>query len=146
MKYVPKLCTEITKLMAAGFSDTEVMAQWNICRDTFYRWKRENPEFKEAHDIGKTLFDAAHEKLGKEGMLKTRDIDYQFWRDLGKYRHGWTEKLPTSTNNTQINIDKINILQNQSNSELIEYIKMNLEDLPELTHVIDITPDESRNA
>jgi len=132
MKYHDKLCQDITKLMAAGFSDTEVLSQWKVSRDTFYRWKREHPEFKEAHELGKIMFDATHEQLGREGMLKTRDIDYQFWRDLGKYRHGWSDKSSTNTNNTQINIDKINILQQQSNSELIDYIKSNIEELPEL--------------
>jgi len=136
-KYSPKLCTELTKLMAAGFSDVEVMAKWEISRDTFYRWKREIPEFKEAHEIGTNLFDSNHEKLGKEGMMKTKDIDYQFWRDLGKYRHGWAEKTPSNTNNTQINIDKINILQQQTDSELIEFIKSNLEQVPELSYIID---------
>lgn len=137
MKYDPKFCVEIYKLMAAGFSDTEVMAKWEISRDTFYNWKRDKPEFAEAHAKGKVQFDAAHEKIGREGMMKTRDVDYQFWRDLGKYRHGWTEKLPTNTNNTQINIDRINILQNQSNDELIEFIKLNLEQVPELQNIIE---------
>ena len=141
-KYNPKLCAELTKLMAAGFSDVEVMAKWEISKGTFYTWKREKPEFKEAHEIGTNMFDSHHEKLGKEGMLKAKDIDYNFWKDLGKFRHGWSEKSPSNTNNTQINIDKINILQQQSDSELIEYIKSNLEQVPELCHIIPIDNTE----
>lgn len=127
-QYSPKLCAEVAKLMAAGFSDTQVFAQWNISKDTFYRWKREHEDFKEACDIGKAKFDAKHEELGVLGMMKAADIDYQFWRDLGKFRNGWTEKAPAgSTHNTQINIDKMNILHQQSNAELLEYIKDNLD-------------------
>jgi hypothetical protein len=123
--------------MAAGYSDTEVMAQWNISRSTFYRWIKENPELKEAHENGKTAFDAIHEDLGRQGMMKTADIDYQFWRDLGKYRHGWTEKPSggNTTTNTQINI---NMLDNQTNEELLTYIKSQMERLPELSNIIDI--------
>lgn len=136
-KYEPKQCIDLTKKMAAGLSDTEVMAQWGICRGTFYRWMKEYPELKEAHEIGKVMFDAIHEDLGRQGMLKQADIDYQFWRDLGKYRHGWSEKPSTSTNNTQINIDTMNVLNEQTNEELLIYIKSQMEKNPELARIIE---------
>lgn len=139
-KYSAELCAEVYKLMSAGLSDIEVMAQWGISKDTFYRWKREKPEFKEAHERGQVAFDAQHEAIGKMGMMKTVDVDYQFWRDLGKYRHGWTDKQPDSTNNTQINI---NILKQQSNKELIEYIKQNIELVPELGIIEHEEPGKS---
>lgn len=148
-EYTPKLCTEITKLMASGFSDVQVRAEWIISKDTFYRWLRTHEEFKEAHDIGKDMFDSMHEQLGVEGMLNVRDIDYQFWRDLGKFRNGWVDKSAQQAgNNTQINIDNVNILQQQSNEELITFINTNLEELSEFTDVeprqiIDISEDSS---
>lgn len=137
IKYEPKYCVELTKKMASGMSDTEVMAQWGISRSTFYRWIKEIPELKEAHETGKVMFDAIHEDLGRQGMLKTADIDYQFWRDLGKYRHGWTEKTTGVTTNTQINIDTMNVLNEQTNEELIMYIKSQMERHPELSNVIE---------
>ncbi len=130
-------CLDLTKKMAAGQSDTEVMAQWGISRATFYRWLKEYPELKESHEIGKVMFDAIHEDLGRQGMMKQTDIDYQFWRDLGKYRHGWSEKPSTATTNTQINIDTMNVLNEQTNEELLEYIKSQMERHPELGNVIE---------
>lgn len=134
IKYESKHCVDLTKKMAAGLSDTEVMAQWGIARSTFYRWLKEFPELKEAHDVGKVMFDAIHEDLGRQGMLKLNDIDYQFWRDLGKYRHGWADKQTATgtTNNVQINI-----LNEQTNEELLEYIKDNMNKHPELGRVIE---------
>lgn len=140
-KYNPKYCVDIYKKMAAGMSDTQVMAQWGISRGTFYRWMKEIPELKEAHERGKTAFDAIHEDLGVQGMMKTTDIDYQFWRDLGKYRHGWAEKQSVSTNNTQINIDTMNVLNEQSNEELLEFIKSQMESHPELNRIIEHDPN-----
>lgn len=137
IKYEPKHCVELTKKMAAGLSDTEVMSQWGISRSTFYRWMKEIPELKEAHEIGKVMFDAIHEDLGRQGMLKQTDIDYQFWRDLGKYRHGWADKPSTATTNTQINIDTMNVLNEQTNEELLMYIKSQMEKHPELINVIE---------
>lgn len=137
MKYVPTLCVELTKKMAAGLSDTEVMALWRVPRSTFYRWLREHPELKEAHEVGKVMFDAIHEDLGRQGMLKQTDIDYQFWRDLGKYRHGWADKPSAATTNTQINIDTMNVLNQQTNEELLVYIKSQMEQHPELSKIIE---------
>lgn len=141
VKYESKYCAELTKKMAAGLSDTEVMAQWGIARSTFYRWLKEIPELKESHEIGKVMFDAIHEDLGRQGMLKQSDIDYQFWRDLGKYRHGWSDKPSVSTNNTQINIDTMNVLNEQTNEELLIYIKSQMEQHPELIKVIEHESD-----
>lgn len=136
-KYEPKYCVDLTKEMASGKSDTEVMAKWGISRSTFYRWIKEVPELKEAHEIGKVMFDSIHEELGKQGMMKTADIDYQFWRDLGKYRHGWAEKPSAATTNTQINIDTMNVLNEQTNEELLMYIKSQMEKNPELLNIIE---------
>jgi hypothetical protein len=87
------------------------------------------------------MFDAIHEDLGRQGMMKQADIDYQFWRDLGKYRHGWTDKTTGGTTNT-INIDTMNVLNNQTNEELLCYIKSQLDANPELARIIDVTPND----
>jgi len=109
-KYTDKLPAELTKLKAAGMSDVQVYAGWGISKDTFYRWKKEYPQFKEACDIGEGMFQKIHEDLGVAGMMKHMDIDYNFWRDLGKFRHGWSDKA-SGTSNTQINIDSITVLK-----------------------------------
>lgn len=137
-EYKPQYCAEVYKIMAGGASETKAIAMLETSRSTFYRWKKEYPEFKEACDKGKVLFDAHHEDLGVQGMMKTMDIDYQFWRDLGKYRNGWTDKTTAGvTNNTQINIDQMNVLNDQSNEELLAYIKSQMEKHPELSNIIE---------
>ena len=124
--------------MAGGCSETKAIAILDVSRSTFYRWKKEHPEFAEACDKGKVQFDAHVEDIGVHGMMKTMDIDYQFYRDLAKYRNGWTDKTgPGITHNTQINIDQMNVLNNQSNEELLMYIKDQMEKHPELQHIIE---------
>jgi len=137
-EYKPEYCAEVYKIMAGGSSETKAIALLGTARSTFYRWKKEHPEFAEACDKGKVVFDAHHEDLGVQGMMKTMDIDYQFWRDLGKYRNGWTDKTATGiTNNTQINIDQMNVLNDQSNEELLAFIRSQLEQNPELQYIIE---------
>lgn len=139
-KYSPNLCVDLTKEMAAGKSDTEVMAKWGVSRGTFYKWKREFPEFQDAHDIGKVMFDSIHEGLGVQAMHKAIDLDYNYWKDLGKFRHGWTDKTSAGTTNT-INIDTMNVLNNQTNEELLCFIKSQLEANPELARIIEHEPE-----
>lgn len=128
-KYVVDLYTK----MAAGMSDVQVRVSWNVSKGTFYRWLKEHPELKDAHERGKDAFDAIHEDYGVQGMLKQNDIDYQFWRDLGKFRHGWAEK----STNTQINIDTMNVLNEQTNEELLAFIRNQVEKHPELSNIIE---------
>lgn len=142
VKYEPKMCAEVYKFMSAGLSKTQAMAQLGISRATFYAWLKEYPDFKEAVEKGQVQFDAKHEEMGVHGMMKTMDIDYQFWRDLGKYRNGWAEKgAAGTTNNTQINVENMNVLNDQSNEELLAYIKSQMEANPEIQKIIDITPE-----
>jgi Spy/CpxP family protein refolding chaperone len=136
--YRPEYCAQVYKFMAAGMSKTQAMAQLGISKKTFYKWKKDFPEFEEAIDRGEVQFDAHHEELGVDGMMKTRDIEYQFWKDLGKYRNGWSEK-PSSvaTTNTQINIEQMNVLNDMSNEELLALIKNQVAIHPELQHIIE---------
>lgn len=136
-EYKPSHCATAYKLMSAGLSKTQVMAQLGVARSTFYRWEKEFPEFKEAVERGAVQFDAKHEELGTQGMLKTMDIDYQFWRDLGKYRNGWADKATTTGNVTNNIQNNINVLNEQTNEELLMFIKSKLEENPELQNVIE---------
>lgn len=136
-EYKPELCATAYKFMSAGLSETQTIAQLDVSRATFYKWKKEHPEFKEAVERGAVKFDAQHEDLGVKGMMKAMDIDYQFWRDLGKYRNGWSEKPSTATTNTQINIDTMNVLNDMSNEELLALIKDKMSEHPELGRIIE---------
>lgn len=135
LEYRKDYCADLTKLMAAGLTDTEVIAKWGISRSTFYRWKKEFPEFKEASEIGKNLYDSNMISLGRQGMLKTMDLDYRYWKDLSKNVHG-LEDPKVASNNTQINIEQMNVLNEQSNEELLMYIKTQMESHPELLRII----------
>jgi hypothetical protein len=134
--YNPKYCAEVTKLMAAGLTETEVIAKLGKARSTFYRWKKEFPEFAEALELGRDLYGANMIQLGREGMNKTKDIDYRFWKDLSKNVHELKDPVSTNTGNTN-NIQINNYLNEQSNEELLAYIKNQMETHPELTRVIE---------
>lgn len=140
-KYHSKYCAAITKYMSAGLTDTEVMSKWDISRATFYRWKKEHPEFAEAADRGKVRYDAYQDDLGRKAMLKEIELEYPYWRDLNRFHRGLGAATPTSSSGTQINIDTMNVLNQQTNEELLIYIKSKLEEMPELVNVIECQVD-----
>ena len=52
------MCTILEAMMREGASHIEVIAEIDICEDTFYRWKKENEEFSESVERGKLLSQA----------------------------------------------------------------------------------------
>lgn len=123
--------------MAKGRTDTQVIADWGISRATFYRWLKQYPELKEAKELGEVQYEAYLDEKGLAGMTKTEDIDFQFWREMCKYKLGRTEKQF----GTQVNIENMNVFNDQSNEELLAYIKSQMEQNPELKNIIDVTPE-----
>ena len=138
-KYKPSYPADIFKCMAAGQTDTEVFAKWGISKATFYRWLKEIPDLKEAKEMGEVQYEAFLDQKGRAGMLKTEDIDPVFWKELCKYKLGRSEKQLAQ--NTQINIENMNVLNQQTNDELLEYIKSQMDQNPELKNIIDVTPE-----
>ena len=44
-KYRSGMCNILEAMMREGASQIEVMAEIDVCEDTFYRWKKEKEEF-----------------------------------------------------------------------------------------------------
>lgn len=132
--YKSELCQDLISLMEMGALDVQICAKWNISRDTFYRWLREIPEFKEAHD---------------QGMAKCEswwiDKYYQMADGTLEGKHSFNAVMAIMNNKfkwtrgeadkaTQINIGNVNVLQNLSRDQLIQNI---LTDLKE-SDIIDV--------
>lgn len=59
MMFVPKkLCEQATKLLLLGLNDERTADLMGISANTFYRWQKEHPEFREAVLAGKEKADA----------------------------------------------------------------------------------------
>lgn len=121
--------------MAEGALDCEIAAKWDISRDTFYRWKREYPEFKEAHEKGLVKCEAWWLKNAR-AMLSgelTGKHSFNAFIAIVNNKFGWKDKESVVTNN-QINISNINVLQTKSPTELLEFIHDKIEE----TGIIEI--------
>lgn len=123
-EYHPK---ELLKLMASGAKDCIVWAALEISKDTYYRWLRQFPEFKEMHEKGLPLCERMWELKGEELMAKGDNKAFNYWIAFMNRKFGWATR-GGSEGNTQINNINVNVLSDKSNAELIEFIKDKLQD------------------
>lgn len=68
-KYTPELCDKLAEMFADGSSITKVAAtKLRVSRNTYYLWKENYPEFKEAAEHAENLAEAAMEDIAIAGV------------------------------------------------------------------------------
>ena len=77
-KYRSEMCSVLEEMMREGASHIEVMAEIDVCEDTFYRWKNENEEFSESIARGKLLSQAWWERMGRVNLENSK-FNYRGW-------------------------------------------------------------------
>lgn len=68
-KYRPEFCDIAAKVLANGESLAAVCAELDISRATFYEWRDNNPDFKDAVDRGLQKAQRVWENIGKDGII-----------------------------------------------------------------------------
>lgn len=113
-KYRPEMCEKIKEIAADGGHVASMCAELEIkSRDTFYRWLRKYPEFKEAYNESRMLSQAFYENIllaGACGRIK----NYNFSSIAMIMNNKFPEDYKRSANgsNTEINIGSINSIDN----------------------------------
>ncbi len=94
-----------------GASDTQVMKMIGVCRDTFYRWLRENPEFKEAHTYAKIAEEVHWDRVGEFGIMNPKAINGPLYVSYMKKRFkSWRDSVaPESAQQNSINIQNMTV-------------------------------------
>jgi hypothetical protein len=140
-KYDPQFHPqELTALMAKGYKDVEIFTEWNIARDTFYRWRREHEDFAEAYERGLPAAEKAWEDIGKAGMMgQIRGFNAAVW--FGFMKKKFPEWKEANSNGVVVNNNTVNgnvsFFQGKSDQELKAFIKNNLKALEEQGLVLD---------
>ena len=75
-----------------GQSIAEVCAELGMCKDTFYRLKKEYPVFSDAIKNGELLSEAWWSRLGRKGASGEAEINPTTWIFNMKNRFGWKDK------------------------------------------------------
>lgn len=122
-------CEEVIELMGKGFSDVAICAYWGISRDTYYRWIKEKPEFKEAVEIGQPKYQDLMEQIGFKGMMgEIRGFSSGMWQTLmkAKCKDDYREDRKDSQVIQAQNVNILNTFAEMSTDKLIENIQTKL--------------------
>lgn len=117
--YSPDLCDKLFDLMCLGYTDCQIYTEFGVSEATFYRWKNEHPEFKEAYDRGYPEAEKVWMQKGMDFMVDGNKGAYMYWITFMNRKFKWSRNTNNDTQ-TQININNVNI--NKSPTELIDYI------------------------
>jgi hypothetical protein len=99
---------------AEGKTVVQICATWGISRDTFYRWLKNNKDFKEAWDNSIDACQDWWEQRYMAAMLgQIPNVKPQMVNAFMKTKFpDWQDKSKDDGNVTNINIDTLQVLQN----------------------------------
>lgn len=115
----------LVSLLKEGRLDFHICTEFGISRDTFYRWKKEHPDFLKAYNIGAPACEAYWFKKIEEMASDGHDKGFKPTIAVLNNKFGWgQEEGHRVTSNTQINIQgNVQVLQDKSTEELISLLK-----------------------
>ena len=119
---------QLKVMMADGALDCNICTKWSISRDTFYRWIRENPKLKEAHDVGLMACESWWVDWGMQGMRgDIKGFSFNAWIAFMNNKFKWAKNALTDPSNVTNNISitgNINVLNQLPREDLISQIQM----------------------
>ena len=142
-KYKKEMPDQLIELMAQGKLDVQIYAQWNISKDTFYTWLNEYPDLKEAHNQGLAKCEAWYAEKAQQAMNDRDDKGFKYFISIMNNKFGWEKgnKAEGGTTNN-IQIGNMNVLQQKSRTDLLDYIKTAIDKHQDVLNVEVI--DESK--
>jgi len=87
--YQASFCDEIQHLYAAGATDVKCAVHCGVCKETYYEWMYQYPDFKKAVMHGKALSHKYWAEMGQAGAEATRKIEPKIWHLFMRNAHGW---------------------------------------------------------
>ena len=103
--YSPDMCAKAYELFTVGASIVKVCVKLGIVKDTYYRWKKEHPEFGEMAEAGEQASQAYWEDKGEAGIDgeidKFAGSSWQFVMK-NRFRADYRDEQAVQTNNTLI--------------------------------------------
>ena len=128
MKYKSEYCLKIVDLMERGYLNLEIAAKLGIAEKTFYDWKDRYPEFGEAFEKGYPKQFMWWMTKGREKFLEgDSDKGYKYWHAV--MRNCFNYDAGEGKGNTTIQIGNMNVLNQKSDSELLQLLQDKLNNL-----------------
>ena len=127
-KYKKDMPEQLIELMSQGKLDVQIYAAWGISKDTFYSWLNENKELKEAHEIGLAKCEAFYAAAAQQALADRDDKGFKYFIAIMNNKFGWEKGAPKAEGTTNnIQIGNVNLLQQKSRTDLLDYVKTAIE-------------------
>lgn len=94
-KYKPEMIEDLLQRAKKGHTITEICSEWNITRQTFYRWRDEHPAFSDALKLSRIHYEAWYSKFVRGvagGQVPGANVTALIW--LGRNTCGWSDLRP----------------------------------------------------
>jgi len=143
-KYKKDMPDQLIEMMAQGKLDVQIYAEWGISKQAFYKWLNEHEELKEAHEVGLAKCEAYYASAAQRALEDRDDKGFKYFIAIMNNKFGWEKGAPkeaSTTNNIQIG--NVNVLQQKSRADLLDYVKASLEKHGDILNVkvIDHQPE-----
>lgn len=93
-------CERVVELGKLGYSNTEIAAELNICRDTLYDWMKKFVAFKQAMNLANTYSQAWWEKVGRTTLYADKFNSAVYNKIMTcRFRHDYGDKIETTVKN-----------------------------------------------
>lgn len=139
--YCPAMCDMVLEFMSEGASVVECARHLKVCRDTIYDWMKKHPDFAKAVKTGRDWSEARNAEIIRMIALgQIPKANMEAYKMYMRNTTDWDKNVNTAgvVNQTMNigNINQVNVLQDKSQEELIEYINDIAQDVK---GVLDVT-------
>lgn len=123
-KYRPEMCDVVVQVAHDGGFHAAMMVALDIGNDTFYRWKREIPEFKEAVEKADLVSLALQEAALMDGMLgKIKGYNFSANAMILNNKYKSLYQRADGGSNTEITINTVNLSPEQLDSKIAQKLE-----------------------
>lgn len=125
-KYTPEICNRVIEAASQGAHISGMMLAIGVqSKDTWYRWQKEYPEFKEAVEYAHIVSQAFYEKLGLEGMTgKIPNFNATTFALTMNNKFGDEYKRGASgAGSTEITLNTVNYNSDQVNEKIAQKLE-----------------------
>ena len=123
-KYKPEMCDIVQAVAHDGGFHAAMMVACGITNDTFYAWKRDIPEFKEAVEKADLISLALQEAALMDGMMgKIKNYNFSANAMIlnNKYKALYTRG--EGSGNTEVTINTINLTPDQIDTKIAQKLE-----------------------
>lgn len=133
---------ELVNYYSEGYSDAEVASELKITLREYYRQAQENSTFAQLVEYGRTLSLAYWEGLARKNVTN-RNFNTSLYNFYMKNRHGWADKVESTTNFADIQNADLDTLREQTKEQVAKFLATHSPEITDAKKLLEASKDRS---